>query len=116
MKLTSYSDIKVNIKSLYILDLETGKHFKIGESHTGTFSRGADNDYWTAQGNNGTFTVFYTEENINNEDMRKYEKKLLNYCGEKVSNGSAGREVFCFEKEWINKSNMLENFTGNLLE
>jgi len=107
MKLNSYSDIQVDIKSIYILDLGTAKHFKVGESHTGTFSRGADNVYWTGQGNNGTFTVFYTEENVNNEDMRKYEKKLLNYCCEKVSNGSAGCEVFCFENDWKNKSNML---------
>ena len=106
MKQTNYSEIKTDIKCLYIYDLKTEKNFKVGESHTGTFSRGADNDYWTSQGHNGMFFVFYTEEYINNEDMRKYEKKVLDFC-KKVNNGSAGLEVFCLENKWKKIENVL---------
>ena len=45
MKLNNYSEIEIPIYCLYILDLRTEKHFKVGESHTGTFNRGTDNEY-----------------------------------------------------------------------
>lgn len=91
-----------NINCLYIFNPKTSSHFKIGESHTGFFSRGLTNDYYTAQGYDGDFYVFFTD---NKCDIKKCENKLLNFCKNYVINGNAGKEVFTYnnnDENWNN--------------